>query len=261
MSAATDEWFADEEFWATTYPFMFPESRVAAAADEVEQLLALAGLGGGAGAAGAAVLDLACGPGRHSVQLARRGFAVTGVDRSAFLLGRARARAAEAGAAVEWVQSDMRDFVRPAAYDLALSLFTSFGFFRDDADNQRVLDNVAASLRPGGTFALDVAGKEVLARIFNPTASREIPDGLIVHRRSVVDGWSRMQNEWILLRGGAARTFRFGHWIYSGREIEWMFRRAGFTAVRLCGDFLGAPYGPEASRLVVVGRTGAAGDV
>jgi hypothetical protein len=104
---------------------------------------------------------------------------------------------------------------------------------------------------------LDVAGKEVLARIFDPTASRETPEGLVVHRRSVVDDRSRMQNEWILLRGTAARTFRFGHRIYSGRELASTFRHAGFAGVRLCGDLLGAPYGPEASRLVVVGRTGA----
>lgn len=247
-SPAGQEWFADEAFWTTTYPFMFPESRMEGAAGEVGQVLALAGCGGGA------VLDLACGPGRHSVELARRGFAVTGVDRSAFLLGRARERAREAGVEVEWVHADMLGFRRPGSFDLALSLFTSFGFFADDADNQRVVDDVAASLRPGGVFVLDVAGKEVLARIFNPAAIRDIPGGMMIHRRRVVDGWSRMENDWIFLEGGTARTFRFAHWIYSGREIEGMFRRAGFAEVRLCGDFGGAPYGPEASRLVVVGR-------
>lgn len=250
MNHRTDEWFADEAFWITTYPFMFPESRFEAAGREVDQVLALAQRTHGA------VLDLACGPGRHSVPLAQRGFTVTGVDRSAFLVGRAQARATELGIAVEWVQADMRSFRRPGAFDLALSLFTSFGYFRDDAENQGVLDNVAASLRPGGVFVLDMAGKEVLARIFNPTASRETQDGLVVHRRTVMDGWSRLQNEWILLQGGTARTFRFSHWIYSGREIERMFQQAGFLEVRLCGDFLGAPYGPGADRLVVIGRKG-----
>ena len=248
MNDDRNEWFADEDFWVTTYPFMFPDSRIEAARAEADQILALAGRTEGD------VLDLACGPGRHSMALAQRGLAVTGVDRSSFLLDKARARAKELGLTVEWVQSDMRDFTRPAAFDLALSLFTSFGFFRDDADNQRVLDNVAVSLRPGGVLVLDMVGKEVLARIFNPTSSLETPDGIVVQRRNVVDNWNRMQNEWILLQRETARTFRFSHWIYSGREIERMFHDAGFTHVRLCADFLGTPYGLDSRRLVVVGR-------
>src|SRR5689334_4707051 len=138
-----DDWFADDSFWETTFPFMFPESRIAAAGEEVEQLLALTQCAGGD------ALDLACGPGRHAVALAQRGFGVTGVDRSDFLLGHARERARQAGQAIEWVREDMRAFVRPERYALAICLFTSFGFFREDADNRTVLSNVAASLRPG----------------------------------------------------------------------------------------------------------------
>jgi SAM-dependent methyltransferase len=145
MDQAEHEWFADEAFWSASYVVTFPESRFVAAATDVEQILELVQRTEGR------VLDLACGPGRRSIPLAQRGFAVTGVDRSAFLLERARARGAEHGVAVEWLQADMRDFRRPDSFDLALSLFTSFGYFRDDADNQRVFDNVVASLRPGGS--------------------------------------------------------------------------------------------------------------
>jgi SAM-dependent methyltransferase len=248
MDHAEFQWFADEAFWMGSYSIMFPESRFLAADAEVEQILALVQRGEGH------VLDLACGPGRHSIPLAQRGFTVTGVDRSAFLLERARARAAECGVTFELLQADMRDFRRPDSFDLALSLFTSFGYFREDADNQRVLDNVAASLRPGGNFVLDMMGKEVLARIFNPTASSEVPEGIVVQRRRVADDRSRIENEWILLRDGTARAFRFDHWIYSAREIKHMFTQAGFADVQVFGNYMGAPYGPEASRLVVVGR-------
>lgn len=248
MDRSEHEWFADEAFWIASFAITFPESCFITAATEVEQILALVQRSEGH------VLDLACGPGRHSIPLAQRGFTVTGVDHSKFLLERARERSAEAGVAVEWLQADMRDFRRPDFFDLALSLFTSFGYFRDDAANQRVLDNVSASLSPGGTFVLDMAGKEVLARIFNPTASREVPEGVVVQRRRVVDDWNRMENEWILLRDGTARAFRFDHWVYSGREIKHMFIEAGFADVYVFGNYLGAPYGPEASRLVVVGR-------
>ncbi len=249
MEHAEHEWFADEAFWIACYAMIFPESRFVAAAAEIEQILALVQRSEGH------VLDLACGPGRHSIPLAQRGFTVTGVDQSAFLLERARARSAKLGVGVEWLHADMRDFRRPGSFDLALSLFTSFGYFRNDADNQRVLDNVFSSLRPGGSFVLDMMGKEVLARIFNPTDSSDEPEGVVVRRRKVVDDWNRMANEWILLRDGTAHAYRFDHWIYSGREITRMFNEAGFTDVIVFGDYLGAAYGPEATRLVVVGHT------
>src|SRR5689334_3318427 len=121
MSDSETEWFANEAFWQETYSFMFPDTRLAAAPSEVEQIITLSGRDKGR------VLDLACGPGRHSVAFARRGFRVTGVDRSPFLLERARANARDADVDVEWIESDMRDFRRPDAFDLAICLFTSFG--------------------------------------------------------------------------------------------------------------------------------------
>ena len=135
------EWFADEAFWETLYPFLFPQERFEAADEQVEKILRLVEF------AGRDVLDLCCGPGRHSVALARRGLAVTGVDRSPFLLAKAKERALAAEVTVNWVAEDMRRFVRPKAFDLALSLFTSFGYFPDPEDDLRVLRNIRANLR------------------------------------------------------------------------------------------------------------------
>ena len=76
------------------------------------------------------VLDLCCGPGRHTVELARRGHEVVGVDRTAAFLDTAREAARAAGVAPELIRSDARDFVcRPPA-DVVLNLWTSFGYFR-----------------------------------------------------------------------------------------------------------------------------------
>src|SRR5277367_4048063 len=112
------EWFEDDAFWRELYPYMFPPDRFAAAAEQVGQVLALANF------SGSSILDLCCGPGRHAVEFARLGSHVTGVDRTSFLLDRARERAVEAGVHVEWVQQDMRRFLRPSSFDLVCSLFT-----------------------------------------------------------------------------------------------------------------------------------------
>ena len=116
------------------------------------------------------------------------------------------------------------EFLRPAAFDLALNVFTSFGYFDDQAENRRVLENIFASLKPGGAFVFDHLGKEFLAARFVPTLSQSLPDGtILVQRQSIMDDWSRIDGEWILLAEGRATTFRLRHWLYSGREIRELF--------------------------------------
>ena len=91
------EWYENEGFWDRIHPVLFSPERLARAADEIDQLITLTGVDHGR------ALDLCCGPGRHAVPLAKRGFDVTGVDLSKSTLDRARAAAKDAGVEVEWV--------------------------------------------------------------------------------------------------------------------------------------------------------------
>jgi SAM-dependent methyltransferase len=245
------EWFESEAFWREMYPSMFDERRFAAAAEDVRKIVKLTGVRRGT------VLDLCCGPGRHSVALAKRGFQVTGVDRTRFFLSKARRRARVARARVEFVESDMRDFVRPDTYRLAINLFTSFGYFDNKNDDQLVLRNVFASLQRGGVFVVDVMGKERLARILSATTSERLADGtLLVQTHEIFDDWTRIRNEWILLKGNRARRFKFHYTVYSGQELKDLLRQAGFAEVKLYGGLDGQPYGSDSQRLVAVARKG-----
>jgi SAM-dependent methyltransferase len=249
------EWFEDESLWQDLYPFTFTEERLARGEAEVTQILGLAGIGA---AEGRSVLDLCCGPARHAVPLARRGMRVTGVDRTRFFLDLARDRARLAGVRIELVEGDMRDFRRPASYDLALSMFTSFGYFESRADDLRVLRNVRESLKPGGVFVVDVMGKEWLARHFQPTRSRSLPDGSVpIDRNTVVDDWTAVESQMILLRAGRPRTLRSRLSVYSGQELRDRLLQAGFAAARLHGSLDGTPYDLDATRLVAVARVAA----
>jgi SAM-dependent methyltransferase len=243
------EWFDDDSMWRDLYPFLFPDSRFASALEEVEKVLALTK------PRGKAALDLCCGPGRFSIALAKRKFAVTGVDRTKYFLGKARAKARAAGVRIEWVRRDMRDFVRPDSFDLVLSMFTSFGYFDDKREDLKVLSNILASLRPGGACLIDVMGKERLAKIMAATTSEALPDGsMLVQRHAIFDDWTRIRNEWILIRRGRAKTFTFHHTLYSGQELRDRMEQVGFVRVKLFGSLEGEEYGPNSLRLVAVGR-------
>jgi SAM-dependent methyltransferase len=247
------EWFESEDFWRDFYPYMFPPSRLSAAKEEVSRIVALTQCDSGS------LLDLCCGPGRHAVEFAQQGFRVTGVDRSPFLLERAREHASGAPASIEWVMEDMRSFVRPAAFDLACNLFTSFGYFKEEQDNLRVLQNIHQSLKETGVLVIEVVGKERLARTWQNTICNELADGsLIVQRPQLRDDWCRVYSDWILLKGGRARSFSFEHTIYSGRELKDRLLSCGFGQVQLFGDLQGSPYNLEATRLVAVARKSSA---
>jgi SAM-dependent methyltransferase len=248
-AARKKEWFDDDSFWRELYPVMFPQQRIADADEQVAKALVLTK------PAGKSVLDLCCGPGRCSIALAKKGFSVTGVDRTRYLLDKARTKARAARVKIEWLQKDMRDFVRPNSFALALSMFTSFGYFDDKRDDMIVLKNVFASLKPGGVFLIELLGKERLAKILQPTTSTLLPDGTVmIERHEIFDDWTRIRNEWILVRNGKAKSFKFHHTLYSGQELRDRMERAGFVSVILHGNLAGGEYGPNAERLIAIGR-------
>ncbi|MCP5053159.1 MAG: class I SAM-dependent methyltransferase, partial [bacterium] len=148
-------WFENQSFWEDTFPFMFPAERLEAAPHQVERLLGLIYF------KGTHILDLCCGPGRHSVELAKKGFRVTGVDRTPFLMNKAKEKAKTENVDVEWVLEDMREFSRPNSFDLVLNLFSSFGFFETEEDNLEVLKQMHRNLKENGIAVIDTMSKEI----------------------------------------------------------------------------------------------------
>lgn len=246
----TSAWWDDDRFWELSAPVIFTEARMRGAASDVEGVVRTVDP-----PAGAVVLDLGCGIGRHSLEFARRGFRVTGVDRTQAYLDRALRSASEAGLSAEWVREDMRRFHRANAFDLAVSLLTSFGYFDDPADDHLVLRNVFESLRPGGTLLIDLMGREVLARIFRERDWHEEPGGLILleHRR-VLNDWERLAIRWIVLNGAERHELDFFLRVYTAMDLRHLLTEAGFRDVRILGGLNGEAYDHQAMRLVAVGR-------
>jgi SAM-dependent methyltransferase len=241
-------WHEQDVFWQTVP--LFDQERLEAAPQEVDATLSMLGI-----ESPAEVLDLCCGVGRHSLEFARRGYRVTGVDRTDAYLQIARQGANDEGLDVEWIQADMREFVRPEAFDAAINLFTSFGYFEDPAEDRQVVSNLYRSLKPGGALVMDLMGKEVLARIFLPRDWTELPDGtLFLQERTVSRDWTWIENRWILVKDGQQREFEISHRLYDGAGLKTLFLDAGFRSVDLYGDLSGTPYDTNARRLVAVAR-------
>ena len=242
------EWYDDDTFWETFRDYMFNPARLEQTRVEVDQLIALLKL-----TPGAHVLDLCCGIGRHSLEFARRGFKVTGVDRTARYLEEARDAAARENLSLEFIQSDMRAFERPEAFDGALSMFTSFGYFEDTGDDVHVARNVYESLRSGAKLAIDLNGKEVVAAKFRERDWNRREDGtIVIEERRVLDGWSKLETHWIQLRGAERRESTLVVRPYSAVELSMLLKEAGFREVATHGSLAATPYDHRAERLVAV---------
>ncbi len=240
-------WCENDEFWDLFGTWMFTESRWNNAPAEVDHILALTGV-----TPPAAVLDICCGPGRHSLELSRRGFTVTGVDRTIAYLDDARKRAASEQLDIEYIVDDMRHFRRENAVDLILSMFTAFGYFEDDDEERAVLDNMYASLKPGGKVIFDMFSKEILARIFIPKSWEEQDGVYMLEERTPSPDWKFMHNRWVLIKDGIVHEHEFNLRIYSVYEFEMVLEAAGFSQIDIYGSLKGTPHDHHAQRLVVV---------
>jgi SAM-dependent methyltransferase len=170
-------------------------------------------------------------------------------------LSKAEAEAAKLDLEIEFVSDDMRRFVRSNHFSLVLNMFTSFGYFDDKEDDLKVLRNAYQSLEAGGSMLVDIFGKEPLAMKYQAIHSTQFADGvLFIERNEICEDWTRCRNEWILVKGAAARRFNFQTRLYSGQEMKDMFRRAGFEEVAVFGDLDGNEYGVNANRLIAIGR-------
>ena len=154
-------WYDQDEFWEKCGPIIFGKQRILDAPEQIDKIINLLSF-----QKGAEVLDLCCGVGRHSLEFARRGFKVTGVDRTKLFLERATKIAKEENLDVEFVQEDMRKFMRPDTYDLILNLSTSFGYFENLEEDKQVVSNMFQSLKKGGVFLVDMISKEICIRGF-----------------------------------------------------------------------------------------------
>lgn len=194
---------------------------------------------------GGRLLDVPCGQGRHALELARRGWRVTGVDLSPTMLRLARA-AAQAGpetaARLEWVAADLEELPELGSFDGAYCLGNSFGYL-EAPRMLRFLRRLAASLKPGARFLAD-SGALAESLIPNLQERFEVEAGgirmQVENRYDAAAG--RLETRYVFERGGVREERGSWHWVFTAGELRRMFREAGLTPTGLYGSWERTPF-------------------
>lgn len=243
-----NSWHNQDKFWELFEPFLYNQQRQSSAKVEVEKVVNLLKI-----PQNDRILDLCCGTGRHSLELARQGFDVVGVDRTTSFIEKAKQKAEKNNLNVEFIVGDMREHCQPNSFNVVMNLFGSFGYFEDSDDDRQVVKNMYASLYSGGKFLIETMGKEILARGFQERDWSEEGETLVLAERKPHQNWGRMQTRWIVIKGNQRVEHTVSVRSYSAVELSSLLFDCGFANVQVYGDLEGIDYDQRAKRLVVIG--------
>jgi SAM-dependent methyltransferase len=198
------------------------------------------------------ILDLACGQGRHSLELGQRGYRVVGVDYSQELLGVARENAVRDGALLTYHKQDIRKLNIKNHFDLVFMFGNSFGYF-SDADNIAVLKKVREHLKPHGKFILDLPNTAGMLR--NPIGSRndKTESGEVITENIAFDPvTNRMSISWKFSNKKIKESHVGEFRLYMHPELKTIAESIGFKYLKTYGSFSAEKFTIDSPRMIIV---------
>ena len=203
---------------------------------------------------GVRIGDPPCGPGRYTRAFGDRGAVVSGLDLSEVMLKHARAAVKHLSPQPRLLAGDLRDLPFDSEFDLVVNLFTSFGYFEDEIDNEKTFSELARVLVPGGMLILDIVNATWLISDFK-SEDRIIHDGMkAVARKELVDNNRRVIKRIQLQRGGQTREVVESVRLYTPNEITSLAHHQKLTVVDFLGDYHGHPWTDNSPRLILLAR-------
>jgi SAM-dependent methyltransferase len=195
------------------------------------------------------VLDVACGAGRHARAFEAAGARCTGLDLSMTLL-----RLAQQVTKAPLVRADMRELpIRLASMDLTVNLFTSFGYFDRDAEHTAALNEMIATVRPGGWFVIDFLNPAAVRRQLVPEETLQVSGSTIRVSRSVSpDGRYVCKS----IRGTEGRQFSERVRLFEPEQMVHMLEDAGVGVRFRFGDYEANPLSATSPRTILLGQVG-----
>lgn len=204
------------------------------------------------------ILDLCGGQGRHSLELSRRGFQdVTVLDYSKTLIDMGKERALKEGLNTRFVRKDARDTgLPPQSFRLVMIMASSFGYFIDEGENDKILRESFRLLMPKGSLFLDLPNREHVLNNFNPQSWHEANEDISVCRQRRLAEDIIYSREMVISKiRGMIRDASYCIRLYSREKITTMLTSAGFSSVTIQKDFVShekkVDYGLMTNRMLV----------
>ena len=182
------------------------------------------------------ILDVPCGDGRIALELAARGFELSGVERHPEMMQRAMSAATERGLDIRWHQQDMWEMDAGANFAAALCLWTSLGY-GSRAQDQQFLDAVGRNLAADGLFLFETHVYETLLSDFEERVWRWAGDVLVAEQREFDTEDGRLLTDWTFSRGGEQERKQSAIQLYTSRELDSMLGLAGMKTVASWGSW------------------------
>ena len=188
-----------------------------------------------------AILDLCCGQGRHVIEFASRGYKnLYGLDRSHYLINRAKTMARKHGHAVTFREGDARKLPFPTdSFDLVILAGNSFGYFESPQDDVNVLNQIVRVLKPFGKLLIDITDGEYMKEHFQPRSWEWIDKHYFVCReRSLSADQQRLITREVIthVKKGVIADQFYAERLYSNEALCGLLHRLGFTKVEANGD-------------------------
>jgi 2-polyprenyl-3-methyl-5-hydroxy-6-metoxy-1,4-benzoquinol methylase len=190
------------------------------------------------------ILDVGCGTGRHAIELAKRGYTVTGIDLSEAQLARAREKAAQEGLRIDFRRHDARDLPFEGEFDLAIMLCEGgFPLMETDEMNFEILQNVAKSLKSPGKFIFTTLnGLFPLYHSVEEFMDAESGEGHATYRSNTFDLMTFRDRNITSLEDDSGKRIELecNERYYVPSEITWLLKSLGFGVIDIYGAKLGA---------------------
>ncbi|HAM09900.1 MAG: D-alanine--D-alanine ligase [Bacteroidetes bacterium GWE2_41_25] len=192
-----------------------------------------------------AILDLACGQGRHSIEMARQDFSnITGLDRSHYLIRKAKSAANQENLKITFKEGDARKLPFPAdTFDVVMILGNSFGYFESNEDDMMVLNEVFRVLKPEGIFLIDVADGSFLRERFLPRSWEWIDKKYFVCReRSLAKDNERLISREVIshVEKGIVVDQFYAERLYTTEMLIDMFKKSGYKNITIHDKIAGS---------------------
>jgi len=205
------------------------------------------------------VLDLACGNGRHSILFAKKGCNVLGIDLSKYLISQAEKKLKSDYSSyrsnLKFEIRDMRNISHYKEFDLVVNLFSSFGYFNTNRDNEKVILSVSKALKPGGSFFFDFLNKDHVTRMLVPFDIKELKSSRMLQIRQVKNGF--VQKDILIFRNSKDTNCEFTHFkekvrLYSLPDFRKIFSKFGLKITGTYGDYEGNKFDRKNSQRLII---------